>query len=156
MKYWEILLRKQRERGKDGLTIPFLVGSQKFLPERLSRQNINDLIRDIATSNSFETCLRYCMGTQTLIFEIKKSNNVVYYPKYNDQLQANLSVGIMLKNDLGESVENLIDKLTEKFQDPINKELFSAEPNVNERRVEWREFTTDDDIPFIKKSFESL
>src|SRR5690242_16394422 len=101
MEYWEILLIKQRERGKDGLTIPFLIGSQQFLKNNNEKQNIRDLIHDIAQSDSFETCIRHCMGTQTLIAEIRKAKNVVYYPTNNTEEQKNLSVGIMSKTDLG-------------------------------------------------------
>ena len=68
MKYWEILLREQRERGKSGLTIPFIIGSQRYLPaESLKQQTISDLIVDISKSNTFETNLRYCTDVHTLI-----------------------------------------------------------------------------------------
>ena len=45
-KYWEILLEKQRERGKDGLTIPFIIGSQNYLSYNHHHQNITELIYD--------------------------------------------------------------------------------------------------------------
>ena len=51
MEYWEILLKKQRERGKNGLTIPFLLGSQQYLPAN-SNQDITGLIQDMATRSS--------------------------------------------------------------------------------------------------------
>lgn len=154
MEYWEILLIKQRERGKDGLTIPFLIGSQQYLPTN-SNQDIAGLIRDMATSSSFETCIRHCMGTQTFIAEIRKQKNMVSYLKSSFGEQTNLSVGIMSKSDLGEDIDQVIENLVDKFQDTIDDERFSAEPNVNGRSVNWRELSPDD-IKFIKDSFGSL
>lgn len=157
MKYWEVLLNKQRERGKDGLTLPFLIGSQLFLFELggTNKQNISDLVQDIVINSSFVVCIRYCIGTQTLILERGKPRNMVYFPCYKGQDQANLSVGIMLKEKFGLSVKVLIDQLTEEFQGPINHELFSAVPNVDGRSVKWSRFTNDD-ILFIEKSYISL
>lgn len=155
MKYWEVLLIKQRERGRDGLTIPFIIGSQKFLPNNFARQIIKELIKDIVSSNSFETCIRYCIGTQTLILELRKPKNAIYYPKYNGQKQTNMSVAVFLKVKLGLNIDNLIDKLVEDFQEPINNELFSAVPNVDARNVIWETFSNED-IQFIKDSFKFL
>ncbi len=156
MKYWEILLQEQRERGKSGLTIPFLIGSQRYLHfKNYKEQTITELIVDISQNNSFETCLRYCMGAQTLIFEIRKTKNAVYFPKYKGVEQQNLSVGRSFDH-LGDSLEKIINELDSRFQEPVNKELFSAEPNVDGRTVLWKEYTENEDIPFIKNSFEKL
>jgi hypothetical protein len=46
MKYWEQLLLSQRNRGKNGLTIPFIIGSQNFLNTD-KKDNIEELILDI-------------------------------------------------------------------------------------------------------------
>lgn len=154
MEYWEILLMKQRERGKDGLTIPFLIGSQRYL-STTSDQGIAVLIQNMAINKSFETCIRYCMATQTLIAEIRKQENMVYYPKSNSGARTNLSIGIMLKHELGEDVDRLIECLVEKFQHPIDDGLFSAEPNVDGRSVNWQKFSPND-IKFINDSFASL
>jgi len=156
MKYWEVLLTKQRERGKDGLTIPFLIGSQNYLPSIHIRQDIEGLILDIVSSNTFETCLRYCMGTQTFILEIRKPRNSVFFPTYKTETQSNFSVSVFSKDDLGDNVEKLIAKLIERFQDVIDEGKFSAVSNVDARQPDWRPFSGDDDIPFIKNSFKSL
>ncbi len=156
MKYWEILLKEQRERGKSGLSIPFLIGSQRYLHFKGSKeQTISELIVDISQNTSFETCLRYCMGTQTLILEIRKTKNAVYFPKYYAVEQLNLSVAVSFDN-LGDSVEKITKELESRFQEPIDKELFSAEPNADGRTVVWKEYTVDKDIPFIKNSFDKL
>lgn len=153
MKYWETLLTRQRERGRDGLTLPFLIGSQKYLLDTHVKQNIEDLILDMTLKSSFETCIRFCMGTQTFVFEIRKQNNAVYYPTVNQNAQDGLSVAVFHKPEFGDTVEGLIKKMGDKFQDVIDNENFSAEPNVDERSVKWQTFSRNDDIPFIKNSF---
>lgn len=154
MEYWEILLLKHRERGKDGLTIPFLIGSQKYLCNN-PNQDIAGLINSMATSTAFETCIRYCMGTQTMIAEIRKQKNMVYYVQSPTGEPTNLSIGIMSKDDLGDNIVQLSESLADKFQDAIEAERFSAEPNVDGRSVHWREFTFED-IQFIEDSFNSF
>jgi hypothetical protein len=152
-KYWEILLEKQHEKGKDGLSIPFIIGSQDYLPNNNYRQNINELINDIVSSDKFEICLRYCTGTSTFILEKRKDKNVCYFPKTNNKEQNKLSVGIFHKNDFGETIEELIRNLIEKFQDPINNETYSAEPNTYEKKVKWNKFSEEDRI-FVKECFK--
>tara|TARA_R110001632_G_scaffold150788_1_gene268283 strand:- start:38 stop:523 length:486 start_codon:yes stop_codon:yes gene_type:complete len=156
MKYWEILLREQRERGKSGLTIPFIIGSQRYLPaETMKEQTISDLIVEISKNDSFETNLRYCMDVQTLILEMRKAKNAVFFPKYKNVAQKNLSVALSFDN-LGNSLEEIIPELESKFQEPIEKGLFSAKPNADGRTVVWKEYAEDEDIPFIKNAFQKL
>ena len=80
-KYWEILLEKQREKGKDGLSIPFIIGSQNYLPKNSYKQNISELINDIVSSDLFEICIRFCMGTCTFIAEIRKEKMFAIFQK---------------------------------------------------------------------------
>lgn len=156
MKYWEILLVEQTKRKKLGLSIPFLIGSQRYLNSAgLQQQTISELIIDIAQSDSFETCLRYCISTNTLVLEIRRTRNAIYFPKYKGVKQENLSVAVSFDN-LGGSIEELIIELENRFQGIIDKKLFSAIPNVEGRTAVWQEFTEDDDIPFIINSFKKL
>ncbi|SHM79305.1 hypothetical protein [Flavobacterium xanthum] len=152
-KYWEILLEKHREKGKDGLTIPFIIGSQNYLENNSYKQNISELIYDIVSSNLFEVCIRYCITTNTFIAEIRKEKNGCYYPKIDNNEQNKLSVGIYHKTDFGESIKELIEYLIDKFQNPIDNKTYSAEPNTYERTVQWNEFSEKDKI-FIKKCFK--
>jgi hypothetical protein len=45
MEYWEILLSEWRKKGRDGYSIPFIIGSQQFL-DKTSKQNVDNLIAD--------------------------------------------------------------------------------------------------------------
>ncbi|MEN0011359.1 hypothetical protein [Flavobacterium nitrogenifigens] len=116
--------------------------------------NINSLIQEMAISKTFETCIRYCMGTQTLIAEVRKEKNAVYYVQDSQKL-TNISIGVMSKSDLGLELDELIINLIDKFQTHIKAEQFSAEPNVDGRSVKWNKFSTED-VQFIKDSFSLL
>lgn len=155
MKYWEILLQKQRERGKSGLTIPFIIGSQSYISETSQIQNVRELILDMIKTDSFIKCLRYCMGTKTFIIEIKKDRNAIYYPRIDEKEQKNFSIGLFDKKIFTEDSEKMILELESRFQEPIEKGFFSAVPNVNDREVNWEKFSKDD-ISFIKMAFEDL
>ena len=153
MKYWEILLLAQKERGKSGLTIPFLIGSQQFINGDYIFQNIEDLIIDIVNNANFEICLRYCFGTHTFILEKRNPKNNVIYLNYNNAAQLNLSLSLFSKDDFGNNIENLILRLEIMFQEIIDEEKYSAKPDVHDREPNWTSYTSDDDIPFILENF---
>jgi hypothetical protein len=154
MKYWEALLINQRQRGKDGLTLPFLIGSQQYLPENHILQGIEELIVDMVNTDTIETCIRYCMGTQALIFEMRKTLNKVYYPTYQDDDQKNLSFAQFHKQDLGDSIEILIPNLINQYQHILDEGYYSAESNAYDRQANWKLFSTTEDIIFINESFK--
>lgn len=63
MNYWQTLLVEQKGRGKKGFSLPFIIGSQKYLPITYPRQTVEDLILDIATNSTFPVFLKYCWDT---------------------------------------------------------------------------------------------
>jgi hypothetical protein len=155
MKYWNVLLKKQREQGKDGLTLPYLIGSQNYLTGNFQRHGITELIEDILSDDLFEVNVRYCMNICALIFEIKKDKNVAYFPAFNGKKQDRLSISISLRDEIGETVNSLTSVLTEMYQDKINQNLFSAKPHPNERSALWNKFSTEDET-FIRECFRHL
>jgi len=154
MRYWEILLLKHRENGQDGLTLPYLIGSQNLLKIQNERQVISSLINEMTLKLSFETCFRYCWNIQTFIFEIRKISNKAVFPTKNGCQQVGLSVGNISKDDFGETLEGLIVQLENRFQPQIDCELFSALPDVECREPKWTRFTKDDQ-KFIEECFSS-
>lgn len=155
MKYWEILLYRQQERKRDGLTLPFLIGSQKYLANTYTRQSIEDLILEMTLKNSFESCVRFCLGTQTFIFEIRKTKNSVYFPTVNQNIQQGLSIVSFHKADFGDTVEELIAKMDNDFREEIAKENFSAKSNIYGRAPKWNKFSDEDEL-FIKECFSTI
>ena len=75
-KYWQILLFEWRKQGRDGLTIPFLVGSQRYFPGTEAFQDIAALITDITTSKDFEVYIGYCMDIKQLILGVRSGNKL--------------------------------------------------------------------------------
>ena len=39
MKYWQTLLTEQKKKGKKGFTIPYIIGSQNYLPDNFTLQD---------------------------------------------------------------------------------------------------------------------
>lgn len=153
MDYWKILLTKQKERGKKGFTLPFLIGSQTHLPSIHNLQDIRDIIIDMAMNDSFETCIRYCLDTNALIFEIRNQKNQVVYPKFNGSQQTNMSVA-KGNDNLGNTVEEVIERLKEMYQDKINVGHYSARTGIENRETLWGRFNSSDE-DFIKDCFRT-
>ena len=149
--YWKILLSKQQERGKRGFTLPYLIGSQTYLPSHCGRQDIKELVEDMVKNDSFETCIRYCLDTNAIIAEIRNPKNVVKYPKFKNCEQTQLSIPIS-ENSHGETVEELIESLIEEYQDKIGTNKYSATRDNQERETKWGSFNSIDE-KFIKESF---
>ena len=149
MEYWKKILKSQRARGKSGLTIPFIIGSQHFLKQKKYKYDIPKLIFEIVEKGIFEITLTLCPDIHTLILEIKKPYKKVYYPKFNGNEQINLSVAITLMDEFGDTIENIISKLAERFQDKINNGEFSAKNSQDQREAIWDSFCEIEDIPFI-------
>lgn len=156
MEYWKKLLKSQRDRGKSGLTIPFIIGSQRFLKQKKYEYDISQLIFEIVEKGTFEVTLTLCPDIHTLILEIKKPYKNVYYPKFNGNEQINLSVAISLMDEFGETIENIISKLVDKFQDKIINGEFSAKNSQDQREAIWGNFCEIEDFPFIIESLNEL
>ena len=156
MEYWKKILKSQRGRGKSGLTIPFIIGSQHFLKQKKYEYDISQLIFEIVEKGTFEVTLTLCPDIHTLILEIKKPYKNVYYPKFNGNEQTNLSVAINLIDEFGDTIENIISKLVEKFQDKIINGKFSAKNSQDQREAIWGSFCEIEDYPFIIESLNEI
>lgn len=152
MKYWEKLLIAQKKRGLSGLTIPFLIGSQEFLKNCRDFQSIKDIVIDIVEFSSFEVNLRYCMTLNTFILEQRNLKNKIYFPTYKNKAQRNLSIAIISKDDFGETIEEVIANLEERFSQIILNKTYSADSNAEERKTIWKNFSEHSDITFIKEN----
>jgi hypothetical protein len=149
-KYWQILLTKWRKQGKDGLTIPFIIGSQKYLPGSIARQTIGDLIVDIAVSSEFEVYLNYCLTINDLILAVRDDKKLRIPVKnviYNNNT-SNFFISIFL-DDMNNDVTSVATGLCDKYQQYIDAENYSI--NNNERG----DFTSEE-IAFIKSCFDEL
>lgn len=155
MKYWQKLLIKKREMGEKGLTIPFLIGSQKYFTDTIHKQTINDLFIDILGDETFETNLRYCMDKKVFLLEKRSNNNAIFFPFFKSKHQKKLSVQKYSYNDPDfETVEKIIIKMENDFNDKIKNSKFSVD--VNEfYEIIWDDFSQKD-IDFIKNALSTL
>lgn len=147
--YWKQLLMDWRKQGRDGLTIPYIIGSQKYLGYR-HWHTIRELVEDIASNNKTEIYLTYCPTINDLILAIRdetksrlRLNNVSYL---NQDSQLFISPFL---DGIDNNVESVIEFLTERYQIYIDEGGFSL--NDGERT----DFTADEVI-FITTSFRDL
>lgn len=143
--YWEILLVQWRRQGKDGLTIPFLIGSQNYF-----RDSHNDGIRELLISMAYsniETYLTYCPTIRDLILGIrdeKRGNFAGKFITHNGE-ETNLFVSKMID---GNNLDVIIEDMIDRYQDAINS------GNYSRNNRELGEYNSDD-IAFIQNSFAS-
>ncbi len=148
MQYWDILLSEWREEGNDGFTIPYIIGSQNYLPDTHDEQDIEELIVDIIENSTDEIYMKYCMNTGEIIFGIRdetKINIPGRFPDFKGKPQ-NILFQTTYVYDLGDNVETIISSLTERYQRYINFEQYSK----NDR--EWGDYSANEKT-FIKKCF---
>lgn len=129
--YWEILLSEWREIGRDGFTIPFIIGSQKYATNNVN-QNIPELLIDIINNSNQEIYLSYCMNINDLILGIRDdSKNRIkgFFPKFNGQEQHTFYLTDFVR-DLGANMEDIIENLTEKYSSQIEREEYSINNRV--------------------------
>ena len=131
-KYWQKLLRGWRQQGRDGFSIPYIIGSQQYLPGDYLNQDIEELITDNVESNEETILLKYCFGIGDLILEMHETNDGIsgHFLSFRSSPQSGLVI-LNFIDDLGNSIEELILILTERYQCCIDANEFSI--NEGER-----------------------
>lgn len=147
-KYWLTLLKNWRARGRNGLSINYLIGSQDFLPTTHLRQNITQLLDDVASQHEYVIEITICMDLNDLILrmgiEYKGNLPGIFLPDqqgYQTHLFLNKHA-----DDLGATVGEVATTLTNRYQIYIDHKLYSR---INHQ---YRPFTTED-IQFIHSNF---
>lgn len=146
-KYWQKLLIEWRNQGNDGLTIPYIIGSQQFL-QTSSNQTINDLILDIVHNDQIQVYLTYCQTVNSLILGYRDESKKQIkgsFPNCYGKPQSMFYLSSFL-TDLGDEVEIIIERLREKFQECIELRKYS----INHR--EWGRYTQSE-IDFMNRCF---
>lgn len=147
MNYWFALLNEWRLKNKDGFTIPFIIGSQKYLHTSHSTQSIEELLTDILLSDTATICIKYCITTEDIILEIldEKKNLIGVFPSYKGQSQTKLFLTQFLY-DLGEDCETIIATLSDRYSGYIK----NGEYSLNDRQ---RGDYCSNEKDFIKEVF---
>lgn len=124
MRYWQTLLTEQKKKGKKGFTIPFIIGSQNYLPDNFPRQDVERLIIDIATNSLLTVFLKYCLDTDDLILEIKSPSALGTNPDFNKKPQTSLFIS-NFNNDFGDTIEAIAKNLYNKYQPYVSSKQYS-------------------------------
>lgn len=145
--YWQILLEKWREEGRDGFTIPYLIGSQNYLSNPLCPDGIRELITSIAYSNC-QVYITYCMNIGDIILGIYENEKQKIAGKFiiQDGYETNLFLSKFL-SELGNDLESVIKSLIEDYQEDIDAHRYSRNNGV------MGDFSIEE-IDFIKSSFK--
>tara|TARA_R110001583_G_C5607231_1_gene404999 strand:+ start:1106 stop:1558 length:453 start_codon:yes stop_codon:yes gene_type:complete len=148
MQYWEILLSNWRAIGRDGFSIPYIIGSQQYLTNN-KNQNIQELFIDIISNSNQEIYLSYCMNINDLILGIRddsKKRIKGFFPKFNGQSQNAFYLTDFVR-DLGTDLADIIENLADKYSEQIEKKQFSINNRI-------RGDYSESEINFIKGCFE--
>ena len=150
-KYWDILLTKWREQKRDGFTIPFIIGSQKYLPKNHTYQDIPELINDILKTETTEIYISYCpdIGDNILgIRDASKSQLKGLFPLFANNPQTSLYL-TMSVDYLGKNIEQILSSLQTKYDADIASGKFSLNDGVT------GDFSPKE-IEFIKNCYSHL
>lgn len=139
--FWYRLIELSRKKDIiiDGLTIPFILGAQKYLDPALEINNdsIFKLLSGIVQADNAEKAvLKDCSGNQYIIAlrstqfcKENLSNALVFKNKNNND-------SLYVANDvafLGNSIREISNSLNEKYKGLLIKETFSW----NDRKMSW-------------------
>jgi|GEM_PF-1564574 len=150
-RYWNTILSEWRNKGRDGFTLPFIIGAQKYLKRDTQHQHIADLLTDIVQSKDLKVYLKYCITTEEIILGMydENGNNLKgTFPNHKGYSQNQLFLTFFLDN-LGKDVEEIIQSLTDRYQGRINKGEFSKHKDRS-----WGDFEGEE-ITFIQSSFKT-
>lgn len=147
--FWYVLLSEWRSKGHVGLTIPFIIGSQQFLPDSHIEQDIEDLIYGIVDNKDTLIAIKYCFTTEDLVMEIE--SNVGGLPGLFPTIKGLPQTKLFLKGfstDLGDNCELVVENLKSRYQDHIDAGRYSK---YDRERGDY----LPDEKTFIKMAFAS-
>ncbi|TKC62489.1 hypothetical protein FBD94_09750 [Pedobacter hiemivivus] len=147
--YWHKLLLYWMEKGHNGFTLPFLIGSQKYhLPDgNLHPQGISGLITEMALHSDTETYITYCPDIKQIIFGLRNIDKQKIAGEFFQLKGRNTQLfRTKVVNDLPIELDALIIELTDRFQTYVDNGQYS----VND--LEWTSFTAKES-DFIKVCF---
>lgn len=138
--YWKVLLTEWRHQGGDGLTIPYLIGAQKYFTGFEIRQGVKDLIIDIATNKDLDVYIAYCMTIKELILGVRTGSKLKIAGNHVILDDGNISNFFLttFAEDLGSSKDGIINNLIEKYQPLINNKQYSINQTL------WGSYTYDE------------
>ncbi|NOT77196.1 MAG: hypothetical protein HOP08_19910 [Cyclobacteriaceae bacterium] len=147
MRYWEALLISWQNMGRNGLSIPFVIGSQEFLPDSYELQSVAELLEDIVQTERTRVCISLCHEISALILKPigDQLPNNGFFPTHNGSHQGH--VFVINLTELPDDMGLISEVLTERFEYEISHGLFSKRETGS-----YQKFNAAD-ILFIKETF---
>ncbi|MGZ4089093.1 MAG: hypothetical protein ACXVNO_00115 [Bacteroidia bacterium] len=131
--YWQILLKKWREEGNDGLTLPFIIGSKSKLTKGQEKQTIKELITDIIVNEEDTFYIKYCMNVEAIIigvWDTTKTNNAGQFLNSAGIAQNKLFITKFLVDEWKSDLQVGIQDLEDRYGDKINMGDYSINQRV--------------------------
>lgn len=148
--YWQSLLVNWRALGRNGLTVPYIVGGQKYLPPTHKHQSIEALLIDISNNNDYAVYITYCTDINEIILGLRDSSKLKIagrFPPIDGKDQTKLFLTSVVDN-LGEDVISIAHSLGDRFQHYIDKGAFSKWAD------DWADYS-ESEKQFIRDCFQS-
>ena len=144
--FWNNLLVAWRKNGNEGLTLPYMIGSQQYLENNHEKMNINALIIDIASNKNGPIIFyNYCdtIGENVLgVLDDSYKEMKGIFPTYQG-LQQNLFFRADSVKYSGETVEEIIENMNTTYQQRLINNEFSYNAG------KWGDYT-ESEKKFIK------
>lgn len=119
-KYWFKLLSHFENKGyiHNGLTIPFIIGSRRFIQPFAEIQDIEELINDFRTSGHFISIFK-CNSIGEFVLNISNENDKLIYGGFENF--------VFIDNSFSDikSFEELNTYFKERYSEKIRKEQYS-------------------------------
>lgn len=139
-KYWYKLLKHFDNKNyfQNGLTLPFIIGSRKYIDPATKLQNIREIIVDFNTSGFFINVLK-CDTIGEYVFRISDCGDEKIYRTLDNFVITDSSFMVHL------NTEGIIKLLEKEYNKYIKDGKFSKTNGI------WGPYSIDLDIPRIKE-----
>jgi hypothetical protein len=144
--YWVIV------KGRNGLTIPFILGSKQYAHENnlLEENSVLGLLTEIINSDLDSTfILLYCDNIGEYVLGIKNQRSQINGLEIKSKAQNKITLLATLSTQiLGTNINDITNSLTTNYSDCLKNKRYSF---INSK---WTEFS-DADIKMIKEALEN-
>jgi hypothetical protein len=148
MRYWEKLMIKWRADGKDGLTIPFLIGTRTYFEAEQELLSVHNLFADMIINAQSKLYIKYCFEIGEIIvgiFDTSKEKNAGEFLDFNSKTQTAFFVTKPFVDDWKADFHYGIDYLSERYEITLRNKHYSFVQR------EWRTFDSKD-LEFIQRT----
>lgn len=150
--YWyKLIIHWVKAKGRNGLTIPFIIGAEQFNKPDLSVEQISvwQLLTEIINSDTGDTItLLYCTDIGEYVLGLNHYYNTMKGTEIkNDRTQNTTLLATLSTQILGNNIEDIGQSLTDRYAKCLNDKKYSL---INSQ---WIDFA-DNDIDMIREALQ--